>query len=206
MNILIVGCGKTGRSLAWTLTEDGHDVSVVDTEQENLKKLGLDFPGYTTLGIPIDQDVLRKAGIESCDALAAVCAQDNLNIMVGQIAKEIFGIQNVLVRVYDPKREAVYSALGLQTFCPTNLNATAAKDILTGQKESKSLRFGSHKISFYEMEAPKQVWNSDVSMIELSGNHFLFAVRHLGGGMTVCTGQKLTVQKGDTLVVGLLVD
>lgn len=206
MNILIVGCGKVGSKLAHMLVADGHDVSVVDQHEENLRSLGVDFPGYTTLGFPIDQDVLRKAGIENCDALAALGAEDNVNIMVGQIAKEIFKIDNVLVRIYDPKREAVYSALGLQTFCPTNLNASAARDILTEKKTPKKLRFGSHAISFYEVDAPRHIWDCDVSLIELPEHHFLFALAHIGGGLTVCTGQKLTVKKGDTLIIGMNVD
>ena len=206
MNILIVGCGTIGIRLAQLLAADGHDVSVVDEREENLRLLGVDFPGYTTLGLPIDQDTLRRAGVENCDALAAVCAEDNINMMVGQIAKEIFHMPNVLVRIYDPQKEEVYSGMGMQTFCPTNLNAAMALDILLGEKSENKLRFGNHMLHFYEVKAPRQVWECDVSFVELSEHHFLFAVQRPDNSLTVCTGQKLMIHKGDTLIVGVNVD
>lgn len=206
MNVLIVGCGKVGSMLAQMLAAEGHDVSVVDRSEANLKRLGPDFPGYVTQGIPIDQDVLCRAGIENCDALAAVCAEDNVNIMVGEIAKKIYEIDNVLVRIYDAKKEDVFSELGLLTFCPTNLSAKAALDILMEKKEPTKLRIGNHSVHFHEVEAPNQIWDCDVSQVELSKNHFLFGVQSSSGTLNLCNGQKLKIQKGDTLIIGVYVD
>ncbi len=206
MNVLIVGCGKVGMRLAKILVEDGHDVSVIDDHEENLKRLGSDFPGNITLGTSIDQDTLKKAGIENCDALAALCPEDNVNIMVAQIAKEIFGVENVLTRIYDPQQEEIYSRLGLQTFCPTNLNAAAALDILVEKQTAQKVKFGSHAVQFYEVEAPKQVWECDVSLVDLSERHFLFGVLQQDGEMHILKGQKLTIHKGDTLLIGMNVD
>ncbi|MGA7733553.1 MAG: NAD-binding protein, partial [Chloroflexia bacterium] len=84
----------------------------------------------TTLGTGIDADVLKAAGIEEADAFAAVTNFDNTNIMAGQVAKEIFGVPNVLARIYDPGRESLYHELGLETVCPTTLVSTTARDIL----------------------------------------------------------------------------
>ncbi len=206
MNVLIVGCGKLGCRMAQRLAADGHDVSVVDEKDENLKRLGTGFSGYTTCGLPIDRDVLRRAGIENCEAVACVCAEDNVNIMVGQIAREIFGIQNVLVRIYDPEREAVYSELGLSTFCPTNLNAAAALDALIEKAAPKQLQFGTHLLQFYEVKAPRQVYDCDVSQVELSAHHFLFAVQRADGRLQLCNSQPLKIVKGDTLIIGMNVD
>ncbi len=206
MNVLIVGCGKVGCRLAQMLAADGHDVSVVDESEDNLRHLGTDFTGFTTCGLPIDRDTLLRAGIESCEAVACVCAEDNVNIMVGQIAKEIFGVKNVLVRIYDVEREAVYSDLGLSTFCPTNLNAAVAFDALIEKNTPKSLQFGSHMLQFYEVKAPRQVYDCDISQVELSEHHFLFAVQKAAGNLCICSGAPLKIQKGDTLIIGMNVD
>ena len=82
MNIIVVGCGRVGSQLASYLDEVGHDVVVVDRDAENFEALSNRFHGFTVEGVPIDQDVLRRAGIENCDAVAAVSHNDNMNIMV----------------------------------------------------------------------------------------------------------------------------
>ena len=85
MNILIVGCGRVGRRLVHVLERLGHDVSVLDEDAANLallNELEPPFSGMAVAGVPIDGDVLRSAGIEACDAVAAVTKDDNINLMV----------------------------------------------------------------------------------------------------------------------------
>lgn len=137
MNILIVGCGKVGSQLANVLSKMGHDVSIVDPDEERFSNLSDEFAGYTVTGVPIDQDVLRKAGIEGCEALAAVSNDDNMNVMVCQIASEIFHVPKVLARIYDPARGDVFSHFGLHTVCPTNLSVDALYSMLTDGTELK---------------------------------------------------------------------
>ena len=96
MNILIVGCGRVGRRLVHVLERLGHDVSVLDEDAANLallNELEPPFSGMAVAGVPIDGDVLRSAGIEACDAVAAVTKDDNINLMVAQIARELFGVK-----------------------------------------------------------------------------------------------------------------
>ena len=96
MNILIVGCGRVGRRLVHVLERLGHDVSVLDEDAANLallNELEPPFSGMAVAGVPIDGDVLRSAGIEACDAVAAVTKDDNINLMVAQIARELFGVR-----------------------------------------------------------------------------------------------------------------
>ncbi|MFA9381011.1 MAG: TrkA family potassium uptake protein, partial [Acetanaerobacterium sp.] len=125
MNVLIIGCRKVGSRLASILSAEGHTVSVVDRDMRNFEALDNDFDGYTVSGIPIDEDVLRSAGIESCDAVAAVTPDDNVNIMACQIAKELFHVPIVITRMYDPAREEIFSDFGISTVCPTNLTVNA---------------------------------------------------------------------------------
>ena len=126
LNVLIVGCGKVGSFLAQVLESRGHDVSIVDKSASaldpanNVRLAG--FSGLCVCGEPIDLDVLRSAGIESCDAVVAVTPSDNTNILVAQVATKIFGVQNVTARIYDPARQEVFAGqMAIHTICPTLL-------------------------------------------------------------------------------------
>lgn len=119
MLILIAGCGRLGSKLAETLSVEGHDVVVIANADE-LKRLGNNFDGLAIAGNPIDEDILKKAGIEKADAVFSVTADDNINVMVAQIAKNLFNVSLVLARISDPKRDIFYKKLGLDTVCPTN--------------------------------------------------------------------------------------
>ena len=115
MNVLVIGCGLLGRKIARTMDEMGWDVSVLSNIESDLELLENDFEGVTFRGFPMDIRNLREAGIESCDAVAVTTADDNLNITVAQIARDYFGIQNVVARVSDPARELIFEHMGLHT-------------------------------------------------------------------------------------------
>ncbi len=121
MYIIIAGCGKVGAALALSLCQDNHNVVVIDSDPDNLSSLGSGFNGMTIVGMPIDEDVLKNADIEQADALAAVTDDDNMNIMVSQVAKELFHVPKIITHLYDPKRENVFRQMGMTTFCSTNL-------------------------------------------------------------------------------------
>jgi trk system potassium uptake protein len=131
MKVVILGCGRVGSRLALLMMGDGHEVSIIDSDPAAFDRLPEDFSGETILGTGIDIDVLKSAGIESADAFAAVTNFDNTNIMASEIAKEIFGVERVLARIYDPGRESFYHELGLETVCPTTLVANAVHNILS---------------------------------------------------------------------------
>ena len=116
MYIVIAGCGRLGSHLAASMSGKGHDIAIIDSDSGNFAKLEPDFDGITITGVPIDEDVLRKAGIERADVLAAVTNDDNLNIMVAQIASRVFKVRSVFVRIGDPKKEEFYkNNFGLNT-------------------------------------------------------------------------------------------
>jgi trk system potassium uptake protein TrkA len=119
MRVLIVGCGRVGSLLAGRLVENGSDVSIVDANSRSFRRLPEKFPGRVVLGTGIDEDVLRTAGIEQAHVFVAVTQDDNTNIMSAQIAREVFGIDRVILRIYDQARAAVYRQLGLTVICPT---------------------------------------------------------------------------------------
>lgn len=121
MNIVILGCGRVGSSVARSLDAAGHNVTVIDQVEQQFKRLGSGYKGRTVVGTGIDEDVLRNAGIEDSDVFVAVTNGDNTSIMASQIAREVFGVRHVITRLYDPVREQLYRSLGLDTLCSTTI-------------------------------------------------------------------------------------
>ncbi len=206
MNILIVGCGKVGSQLASTLSEEGHDVSVIDRNEKNLELLSDDYSGMTTVGVPIDQDVLKKAGIESCDAVAAVSQDDNVNIMCSQLARELFHVPSVLARIYDPRREDVFSHFGLHTVCPTNLTVGAIRSALTENQTIRTINFGAHTIAFNLIPVPDEMAGKRVKKISERMEKEIFGVIREDLEIVLTITDDITVKPGEMLITATLMD
>ncbi|MFL6109636.1 MAG: potassium channel family protein, partial [Marmoricola sp.] len=110
-----MGCGRVGSTLARSLEDRDHTVSVIDSNPDAFRRLGPSFNGLKVTGYGFDQQVLTDAGIERADAFAAVSSGDNSNIIAARVARETFGIQQVVARIYDPGRAEVYQRLGITT-------------------------------------------------------------------------------------------
>lgn len=134
MVVIVVGCGRQGSNLAVRLAQGGHQVTVIDEEPEALERLPEDFPGERVVGTGIDMDVLREAGIEQADALAAMTSRDNTNIMIARIAEVIFHVPRVVARINDPLRESVFHAFGISTVCPITLASEAVMKALLSEE------------------------------------------------------------------------
>jgi trk system potassium uptake protein TrkA len=130
MRILIMGCGRVGATLANTMANEGHDVTIMDISSASFARLGRDFPGANVIGDGTDEAVLRRAGIEETDCFVAVTNGDNRNILAAQIAKNIFQVPRVICRIYDPKRQETYTELGLDSICPTVVSAQLIRNAL----------------------------------------------------------------------------
>lgn len=138
MRIIILGCGRLGAHLARRLDREGHAVTIIDRNGESFARLGSDFRGTMVLGTGIDQDILRRAGIEQANAFIAVTNGDNTNAMAAEIAKLVFHVPRVVARLYDPVREDTYHTLGLmETVCPTLIGADKIHEIVTADGASK---------------------------------------------------------------------
>lgn len=132
MKAVIMGCSRVGARLAEILSEDGCQVTVLDTDAASFKRLGQKFQGTALLGSGLDETALVKAGIDSADAFIAVTQGDNRNIMASQIARHIFKVPRVVCRIYDPLRRDLYSDLGLETISSTTVVAQMVKESLLG--------------------------------------------------------------------------
>ena len=115
MHVVIMGCGRVGSALAGQLERLGHEVAVIDRNSQAFRRLSPDFHGTQVIGEGYHRDVLVEAGVERAEAFAAVSSGDNSNIISARVARETFGIERVVARIYDAKRAAVYERLGIPT-------------------------------------------------------------------------------------------
>jgi trk system potassium uptake protein TrkA len=130
MKVVIMGCGRLGAQLAGLLDGDGHSVTILDTDAYSFRRLPPTFSGTALVGNGLNEEVLKKAGIEEADAFVAVTQGDNRNVMASQIAKHIFSVPRVICRIYDPLRQELYSTLGLEAFSPTTIFAQILREKL----------------------------------------------------------------------------
>ena len=110
-----MGCGRVGSNLALSLERQGHDVAIIDTNSAAFRRLGSSFEGRRVTGIGFDRDTLHEAGIEDAYAFAAVSNGDNSNILAARVARETYGVEHVVARIYDPGRAEIYQRLGIPT-------------------------------------------------------------------------------------------
>ncbi|MEA4895923.1 MAG: TrkA family potassium uptake protein [Oscillospiraceae bacterium] len=127
----VIGCGRLGANLANTLSDEGGDVLIIDKNKDAFRKLSPSFGGLFITGDALDLDVLQGAQINKASVIVAVTNSDNTNIMVAQIAREMFQIKRVIARLYDPERECVYREFGIDTICPAILSAKEIDKILS---------------------------------------------------------------------------
>jgi trk system potassium uptake protein TrkA len=132
MKIIIMGCGRVGARLASLLDESGHDVTVLDIDTYSFRRLPPSFGGTALFGNGIDQEALKRAGIEEADVFVALTQGDNRNVMSCQIAKHVYNVPRVVCRIYDPLREEMYSALGLETISPTKVFSQLLQERIEG--------------------------------------------------------------------------
>ncbi|WP_067849161.1 potassium channel family protein [Nocardia lijiangensis] len=140
MYVVIMGCGRVGSSLARALVRVGHEVTVIDRDPSAFLRLGDDFPGERLVGVGFDRDVLTRAGIERADAFAAVSSGDNSNIISARVARETFGIERVVARIYDAKRAAVYERLGIPTIATVPWTTDRFMRTLVGDSSTTTWR------------------------------------------------------------------
>jgi trk system potassium uptake protein TrkA len=135
MKVIIMGCGRVGARLAGLLDIEGHNVTILDTDAYSFRRLPTEFGGNALVGDGIDEESLKKAGIEEADAFISLTQGDNRNVMAAQVAKHIFKVPRVLCRIYDPLRRELFNSLGLEAFSPTTIFAQMLKEKLEAEPE-----------------------------------------------------------------------
>lgn len=211
MNILIVGCGRVGAHLARVLDQEGHDMSILAEREEDLELLltleNYAFEGYSQVGSPIDVDMLRTAGIENCDAVVAVCPQDNINIMVAQIAERLFQVPHVLARISDPSRKRMFSErMGMRAVCPTNLTAEALLHGLLAEERTMQVTIGSSTMAFLLADPEPEQINHPLSYVKVPAGHSLYGVLRANGTVELNIMPGPLLHTGDKIIYSCIAD
>ncbi len=198
MNVIIVGCGRLGVELALSLCRH-HSVSVVDTNPRAFDRLGADFPGRTVEGEGLDMDVFKRAGIETSEALAAVTSSDNVNVVVGRMARELYHIPRVVARVYNPRRIPIYEKFGLQTVTSSTWGAERIEQIILHPGLQSVFSAGNGEVQLYEISVPHQLHDHPVEdLLPNSGARAMALVR---SGKAVIPDSGTLLQDQDILHV-----
>jgi trk system potassium uptake protein TrkA len=204
MHVVIVGCGRVGSALARGLVEGGHTVAIIDRKPEAFARLGPDFSGQSIVGIGFDRGILITAGIEHADSVAAVTSGDNSNILIARVARENFGIEKVVARIYDPQRAAVYQRLGIATVATVSWTVERVLRRILPPASAIEWVDPSAKVSLIERQIGAKLAGRKYSEIESSSAARLVAVARLGAAVLPTPG--LVAQEGDLVYFAVLSD
>ena len=197
-----MGCGRVGSTLAVDLEKSGHTVAVIDQNREAFRRLGANFNGRTVAGVGFDRDTLLEAGIEKADAFAAVSNGDNSNILAARVARETFGVKNVVARIYDPGRAEIYQRLGIPTVATVLWTTDQIMRRLTPDGTKSEWRDATGTILLVEVSLHKDWYGESILLIEKNTNARVAFITRLGEA--VLPDEHTVLQEGD--LVHLLVN
>lgn len=180
MKVIIIGCGRVGAGLAKNLSLQGIDVSVIDKDPKAFEALGKTFKGRTYVGIGFDEKLLKEAGIEKADALAAVTASDEANLVAARAAKVAFKVPRVAARVYEPNKAKIYRRLGIQTISPVTLGIDRLTATLIYSNLSIERVVGAGQISLVDIDVTPTMVNKPISEVNVPGDVQVVAITRNG--------------------------
>jgi trk system potassium uptake protein TrkA len=176
MKVIIMGCGRVGAEVSRLMSAEGHDITVIDCDENIQARLGPDFHGRIVIGMGFDRDVLIRAGIEQADAFAATSDSDNVNIVAARIARNIFHVPRVVTRLYDPRRAEIYRRLGLTTISSTAWGAERIREVLTHSELDARGTFGNGEVSLLTLEASPALIGRTVNALMVPGEISVIAI------------------------------
>ncbi|OHV00463.1 potassium transporter TrkA [Mycobacterium talmoniae] len=194
-----MGCGRVGASLADGLSRIGHDVAIIDRDSTAFNRLSPEFSGDRVQGMGFDRDVLLRAGIEDAGAFAAVSSGDNSNIISARLARETFGVERVVARIYDAKRAAVYERLGIPTVATVPWTTDRLLNALTRETETTKWRDPTGTVAVVEVLLHEEWVGHRVTDLEAAtGARVAFLIRF---GTGVLPEPKSVIQASDQVYV-----
>jgi len=194
-----MGCGRVGSSIAHSLEDQGHSVAIIDQDPEAFRKLRSGFKGTRVTGVGFDRDVLTEAGIHRADAFAAVSSGDNSNVIAARVARESFGIQRVVARIYDPRRASVYQRLGIPTVATVAWTADQMLRRLIPEGAESLWRDPTGAVVLAEVAYSDAWLGEKVYDLEQAARARVAFISRLGEA--VMPGPSLVLQEGDVVHV-----
>lgn len=182
VHFVIMGCGRVGASLARSLERLGHDVAVVDQDPVAFRRLGSEFNGRRIAGVGFDRDTLEQAGITQAYAFAAVSSGDNSNILAARVARETFGVEHVVARIYDPDRAQVYQRLGIPTVATVRWTADQVLRRMLPQGQASEMTDASGRLVVAEIQVSSAWVGRRLTTIEEATGARVAYVTRLGEG------------------------
>jgi len=197
LHVVVVGCGRVGSGLARILEDGGHTVAVIDKQAKAFRRLPEGFSGRAIQGVGFDRDHLRAAGIEDAGALAAVTSGDNSNIMVARTAREVFGLERVIARIYDPRRAAIYEKLGIPTIATVQWTTDRVLRRILPDAPATEWTDPSASVVLVERPVAPSWAGRRLSDLDLPGLARVAALSRLGVGQVPAAD--LVTQEGDVV-------
>ena len=205
MHVVIVGCGRVGTELSGALEQQGHSVAIIDKNPRAFRRLPAGFAGRTVVGLGFDRDDLAEAGIEGAGAVAAVTSGDNTNILSARIAREHYGIERVVARIYDPRRAVIYQRLGIPTVATVSWTTDQVlRRLLPSAEQPHDWMDPSGRVCLVEFHLPPAWAGRKLGGLDEPGRYRLTAVARLGEARIV--SPSLLGQEGDVLMFMAAVD
>lgn len=199
MHVVIMGCGRVGSTLAESLDAAGKSVAIIDQESSAFRRLPATFGGRTVTGVGFDREVLIEAGIEEASAFAAVSSGDNSNILAARVARETFGVENVVARIYDPRRAEVYQRLGIATVATVRWTADQMMRRLRPEGALSEWSDASGAVRLAEVHVDPTWIGLPLTRIETTTPARVALITRLGAGMI--PGPDTVLQEGDLVHV-----
>ena len=194
-----MGCGRVGSGLALELEAGGHTVAVIDQNRESFRRLGPNFAGRTVAGVGFDRDTLLEAGIAEAGAFAAVSNGDNSNILAARVARETYGVENVVARIYDAGRAEIYQRLGIPTVATVLWTTDQILRRLVPAGSRSEWRDASGLIQLCEVHLEASWYGRPASIIEERTSARLGFITRLGEGLI--PDENTVLQEGDLVHV-----
>ncbi len=197
MKLIVVGCSRTGAGLARLLSLNGHTVTVVTREANDLESLGKGFKGQTICGVEFDREVLLAAGIAKVDGLAAVTTNDEINVVTARMASQMFRVPRVVARLYDSRKAAIYQRLGIQTIDSVSWGVHRIAELLGYSALEPVLSLGGGTIDVLEVETPPLLVGRTVRDLELEFSNEVRVIAISRGNATFLPTLGAVFQTGD---------
>ncbi len=197
MKTIIMGYGRIGSQVGKLLTEQAHEVTIIDHDADADGRLGPNFKGCIIRGLGFDHNILLKAGIEDAEAFVAASHSDNANIVSARIARNIFHVPRVVARLFDPIRAEIYQRLGLITISPNNWGAERILQVLTHSELDVWDTFGRGEVSLVHLDAPPQLIGRTVNHLNVPGELLVVSITRNAQAFIPVTGT--VFQDGDVI-------